>query len=1013
MSNSETTPPAGDQSSVVALPRGRRRGRRAPPPRDIVVVGAREHNLKGVDLTIPRDSLVVFTGVSGSGKSSLAFDTIYAEGQRRYVESLSAYARQFLEMMAKPDVDRIDGLSPAISIEQKTTSRNPRSTVATVTEVHDYMRLLWARVGVPHSPATGLPIESQTVSQMVDRILALPEGTRVLLLAPVVRDRKGEFRKEVAAWGREGYRRLRVDGIVYEVEEVPELDKRLKHDVEVVVDRLVVGEAVRARLSEGFEAALALADGVAYVEVLGEVAAAEPEGPKAKGDRGRLARGAASGGVAEAAPGRVVLSSRFACPVSGFTVESLEPKLFSFNQGLGACPACAGLGSHRRVDPLKVVPNPDLSLRRGAVAPFERDGVAYPRAIEALARHLRVSLDAPWHALPEAARHAVLRGTAPGDAVRGDTSGLPGFRGGGFVGVATWLEHRFEAADNSFTGRATKEAIEAFRSDYACQACDGTRLNPKALCVRVGGSDVGAVAKLAISDAATWFSDLEASLSGNDAKIARLILKEIRDRLRFLLDVGLDYLTLDRSSGTLSGGESQRIRLASQIGAGLAGVLYVLDEPSIGLHQRDNERLLGTLRRLVDLGNTVIVVEHDEDAILAADHVVDVGPGAGVEGGRVVAEGTARQVTRNRASLTGRYLSGELVVSPPRSRRPRVPGRELVVVGARGNNLRDLTVAFPLGLLTVVTGVSGGGKSTLVVDTLYKGVVTRLSRAVERPAPHDRIDGVDLLDKVIEIDQSPIGRTPRSNAATYVGAFDPIREWYAGLPEAKARGYAPGRFSFNVAGGRCEACRGAGVRVVEMHFLPDVEVTCEVCAGRRFEPETLKVTHKGHSISDVLDMPIAEALALFEAVPPIRDKLRTLVRVGLGYVRVGQPATTLSGGEAQRVKLAKELSRRSTGKTLYVLDEPTTGLHFHDVAKLLELLQELVDGGNSVLVIEHNLEVAAAADWIVDMGPEGGRGGGAVVAQGTPEEVVAAGVGCTAPYLAEVMIRRGAAQDAA
>ena len=988
------------------MPRPTRNAARKPTHDDrITVRGARVHNLKDVSLSLPRDSLVVFTGVSGSGKSSLAFDTIYAEGQRRYVESLSAYARQFLEMAGKPDVDGIDGLSPAISIEQKTTSKNPRSTVATVTEIHDYMRLLWARAGVPHSPATGLPIESQAVSQMVDRVVALPEGTRFLLLAPVVRERKGEFRKEIAAWRKDGYQRLRVDGVVYPIDEVPDLDRKLAHDIEVVVDRLAAGPSIATRLGEGFETALALSDGVAYVDVIGANADVEAKAPKAKGDRGKLARRVAG---ELAAPERIVLSSRFACPVSGFALEEVEPNLFSFNKPSGACPTCAGLGYHREFDAAKVVPDPDLPLA-DAVAPWRKDGhPEYGHTIRLVAKALGVDPDTRWKDLPARARKAVLDGTPAGVAVFGQVGRRAvGVRSDyGFQGVMGFLHDRYRHSENSFMGKAVKEDLDRFRTDEACAACAGMRLRPEALCVKVGARSIGDVSRLSVRDAAEWFSGVPAALDGNRREIAARILKEISDRLRFLLDVGLDYLTLDRESGSLSGGESQRIRLASQIGSGLTGVLYVLDEPSIGLHQRDNDRLLSTLRKLRDLRNTVIVVEHDEDAIMAADHVVDVGPGAGVEGGRVVSQGTPLQVMRDRASLTGRYLSGYLEVSPPRPRRRPDPARALRVVNARGNNLKGIDVSFPLGLMTVVAGVSGGGKSTLVLDTLYRAAARRLSGGIDLPAAHDAVEGLGLVDKVVDIDQSPIGRTPRSNPATYVGAFGPIRDWFTNLPEAKARGYKPGRFSFNVKGGRCEACEGDGVRTIAMHFLPDMQVTCEVCEGSRFGRETLEVLYRGHSIADVLAMPVSEAHDLFKAVPAIRDKLATLVQVGLGYVKVGQPATTLSGGEAQRVKLAKELSRRSTGKTLYVLDEPTTGLHFHDIRKLLELLQGLVDQGNTVVVIEHNLEVVAASDWVIDMGPEGGGGGGRVLAEGTPEEVAARGVGPTAPYLAQVLSRR-------
>ena len=928
--------------------------------RAIVVRGAREHNLKNVDLTIPRDKLVVFTGLSGSGKSSLAFDTIYAEGQRRYVELLSAYARQFLEMMQKPDVDQIDGLSPAIAIEQKTTSKNPRSTVGTVTEIHDYMRLLWARVGIPYSPATGLPIESQTVSQMVDRVLALPERARLYLLAPVVRGRKGEYRKEIADFMKRGFQRLKIDGQFYEIADAPALDKKLKHDIEVVVDRIVVRPDMAARLAESFETALELADGLAVVEFA----------DKAEG---------------ESEPRRIVFSSKFACPVSGFTIAEIEPRLFSFNNPFGACPVCGGLGSELKVDDLLVVPNPRLTLRQGAIAPWAKSSSPYYlQTLEALARHYKFRLDKPWSELPAEARRVILHGSGADEIRFAYDDGLRAYEvKKPFEGVVANLERRYRETESEWS----REEIQRYMTATPCEACHGFRLKPEALAVKIDGQHIGEVSLLSVKAAIVWAKGLPAKLDPKRNEIAGRILKEIVDRLTFLSDVGLDYLTLSRASGTLSGGESQRIRLASQIGSGLTGVLYVLDEPSIGLHQRDNARLLDTLRRLRGLGNTVIVVEHDEDAIWAADYVVDVGPGAGVHGGEIVAEGTPAEIAANPASLTGQFLSGERTVAIPSRRRAADPGRELTIVGARGNNLKDVTATIPLGLFTCVTGVSGGGKSTLVIDTLYKAAARSLNGASDPPAPHERIEGLDQIDKVIDIDQSPIGRTPRSNPATYTGAFTPIRDWFAGLPEAKARGYLPGRFSFNVKGGRCEACQGDGVIKIEMHFLPDVYVTCDVCKGKRYDRETLEVRYRDKSIADVLDMTVEEAADLFKAVPSIRDKMETLKRVGLGYVKVGQQATTLSGGEAQRVKLAKELSRRSTGRTLYILDEPTTGLHFHDVAQLLDVLHELVDQGNTMIVIEHNLEVVKTADWIVDMGPEGGDAGGEVVAQGTPEQI--------------------------
>jgi excinuclease ABC subunit A len=947
--------------------------------RVISVRGAREHNLKNVDLTIPRDRFVVFTGLSGSGKSSLAFDTIYAEGQRRYVESLSAYARQFLEMMQKPDVDQIDGLSPAISIEQKTTSKNPRSTVGTVTEIHDYMRLLWARVGIPYSPATGLPIESQTISQMVDIVMALPEKTRLFVLAPVVRGRKGEYRKELAEWLKKGFQRVKIDGAFHEIADAPSLDKKIKHDIDVVVDRVVVKSDLAARLSESLETALQLADGIAVVEFA-----------DATDEAG--------------APRRIVFSEKFACPVSGFTIPEVEPRLFSFNNPFGACPTCGGIGHEMKIDGALIVPDHRLSLKQGAIAPWAKStSPYYGQTLNALAKHFGFSLTKPWTDLPESARSIILFGSGKESVRFSYDDGLRSYEvNKPFEGVITNLERRFKETDSDWA----REEIGRFMSETPCHACNGYRLKPEALAVKVAGRHIGEVSMLSVKSASDWYADLPAQLSAKQNEIAGRILKEIRERLRFLMDVGLEYLTLSRASGTLSGGESQRIRLASQIGSGLTGVLYVLDEPSIGLHQRDNERLLGTLKRLRDLGNTVLVVEHDEDAILQCDYVVDVGPGAGIHGGQIIAQGTPNDIMANPASLTGKYLTGAMTVPVPAKRRKVAKSRSLKIVGARGNNLKNVTVDVPLGLFTCITGVSGGGKSTLVIDTLHKAAARRLNGAVENPAPHDHIEGLELLDKVIDIDQSPIGRTPRSNPATYTGAFTPIREWFAGLPEAKARGYQPGRFSFNVKGGRCEACQGDGVIKIEMHFLPDVYVTCDVCKGKRYDRETLEVKYRGKSIADVLDSTVEEARELFKAVPAIRDKMETLTRVGLNYVKVGQQATTLSGGEAQRVKLSKELSKRSTGRTLYILDEPTTGLHFHDVAKLMEVLHELVDQGNTVVVIEHNLEVVKTADWVIDMGPEGGDGGGEVVATGTPEEIARAARSHTGRFLKEVLARR-------
>jgi excinuclease ABC subunit A len=960
----------------------------------ISVRGAREHNLKNIDVDLPRDSLIVITGLSGSGKSSLAFDTIYAEGQRRYVESLSAYARQFLEMMQKPDVDQIDGLSPAISIEQKTTSRNPRSTVGTVTEIYDYMRLLFARVGIPYSPATGLPIESQTVSQMVDRILALDEGTRLYILAPIVRGRKGEYRKELAELMKKGFQRVKVDGELYEIADVPALDKKYKHDIDVVVDRVVVRDDIAARLADSLETCLKLSDGLAVAEFADKpLPASETAADSANKSKNETHE-------------RVVFSEKFACPVSGFTIPEIEPRLFSFNNPFGACPSCDGLGTEQGIDPDMVVPDPSLTLRGGAIAPWSKStnpSPYYAQTLEALGKHYGFKLSDRWCDVSEEGRNAVLRGTGKQEIEFSYDDGMRTYKTRKtFEGVIGNLERRWRETDSSWM----REEIEKFMSSSPCQTCGGYRLKPEALAVKIGGRHIGEVTEQSIRGAAKWFISLPESLNDKQNEIATRILKEIRERLKFLNDVGLDYLTLSRNSGTLSGGESQRIRLASQIGSGLTGVLYVLDEPSIGLHQRDNARLLDTLHHLRDLGNTVIVVEHDEDAILTADYLLDIGPTAGIHGGKVVAQGTPGEVMANPSSLTGKYLTGEMAIPMPAERRKGKKGKRIRVSGAHGNNLQDVTAEIPLGTFTCVTGVSGGGKSTFLIETLYKAAARRLNGAREVPAPHKSIEGLEFLDKVIDIDQSPIGRTPRSNPATYTGAFTPIRDWYAGLPEAKARGYQPGRFSFNVKGGRCEACQGDGVIKIEMHFLPDVYVTCDVCHGKRYNRETLEVQFKGKSIADVLDMTVEEAADFFAAVPSVRDKMETLKRVGLGYIHVGQQATTLSGGEAQRIKLAKELSKRATGRTLYILDEPTTGLHFHDVAKLLEVLHELVDQGNTVIVIEHNLEVIKTADWILDLGPEGGDGGGELVASGTPEDIVEVEASYTGQFLKELLERR-------
>lgn len=940
---------------------------------EISIQGAREHNLKDVSVTMPRDKLIVITGLSGSGKSSLAFDTIYAEGQRRYVESLSAYARQFLELMQKPDVDQIEGLSPAISIEQKTTSKNPRSTVGTVTEIYDYMRLLWARVGIPYSPATGKPIESQSASQMVDRIMTIGEGTKLYLLSPIVRGRKGEYKKELQDFARQGFQRVRIDGEFYEMDDLPTLNKKVKHDIDIVIDRLVVKEEMGNRLADSVETGLRISDGLLVAL-------------NAKTDEETL------------------FSEKFACPVSGFTIAEIEPRMFSFNNPHGACPTCDGLGVDTRFDPDLVVPDHSKSLGEGAVVPWSKSFAPYyMQALETVVKAYDQDMKTPWRDLNEDTRKAILYGTDfpltfhYKDKNREFQSTKP------FEGVINSLRRRMIETDS----QRIRDELAEFQSESPCKACDGYRLKEETRAIKILGKHIGEVTELSIEDAHQWFEELPQNLSEQQNEIAHRILKEIQERLTFLRNVGLDYLTMNRKSGTLSGGESQRIRLASQIGSGLTGVLYVLDEPSIGLHQRDNNRLLETLTRLRDLGNTVIVVEHDEDAIRSADHVIDMGPGAGIHGGTVVAEGTPKQILGNKDSITGQYLKGTRKIDVPAERRtPKKDKKKTLsidIVGARGNNLKDVDVSYPLGVFTCVTGVSGSGKSTLTLETLYKAAARALNRAKDTPAPHDEIKGLEHLDKIIDIDQSPIGRTPRSNPATYTGAFGPIRDWFAGLPEAKARGYGPGRFSFNVKGGRCEHCQGDGVIKIEMHFLPDVYVTCEHCQGKRYNRETLEVKYKGKSISDVLDMSIEEAAEFFSAVPTISNKLETLKSVGLDYIKLGQPATTLSGGEAQRVKLSKELSKRATGKTLYILDEPTTGLHFEDVKKLLEVLHRLVDQGNTVIVIEHNLDVIKTADHIIDIGPEGGNGGGMIVAKGTPEDVAQVKESYTGQFLKDML----------
>jgi len=948
----------------------------------IEVRGAREHNLKSIDVDIPRDRLVVITGLSGSGKSSLAFDTIYAEGQRRYVESLSAYARQFLDMMEKPDVDHIAGLSPAISIEQKTTSKNPRSTVGTVTEIYDYLRLLFARAGTPYSPATGQPIEAQQVQDMVDRVMAMEEGTRAYLLAPIVRDRKGEYRKEFLELRKQGFQRVKVDGQFHELDAPPTLDKKFRHDIDVVVDRIVVKEGLETRLADSFRTALDLADGIAILETAPREEEGEPE--------------------------RITFSENFACPVSGFTIPEIEPRLFSFNAPFGACPDCGGLGHELFFDPNLVVPDVTLPVTDGALAPWRKGKSPYfTQTIEAIARHYDFDKAARWKDLPAHVQQVFLYGSGEDEIpFRYDEGGRIYQVTRSFEGVIPNMERRYRETDSAWI----REEFERYQNNRPCGTCHGYRLREEALAVKIGGLHVGQVVEMSIREAFGWCEAVPANLSAQKNEIARAILKEIRERLGFLNNVGLEYLTLSRNAGTLSGGESQRIRLASQIGSGLTGVLYVLDEPSIGLHQRDNDRLLGTLKNLRDQGNTVIVVEHDEEAIREADYVFDIGPGAGVHGGRVVAKGTPEEIAADPASITGQYLSGTREIAVPAERRAG-NGKMLTVVKATGNNLRGVTAEFPLGKFVCVTGVSGGGKSTLTIETLFKTASMRLNGARQTPAPCETIKGLEHLDKVIDIDQRPIGRTPRSNPATYTGAFTPIRDWFAGLPEAKARGYKPGRFSFNVKGGRCEACQGDGVIKIEMHFLPDVYVTCETCKGARYNRETLEIRFKGKSIADVLDMTVEDAQEFFKAVPAIREKMDALVRVGLGYIKVGQQATTLSGGEAQRVKLSRELAKRSTGRTLYILDEPTTGLHFEDVKKLLEVLHELVESGNTVVVIEHNLDVIKTADHIIDIGPEGGDGGGQIVAEGTPEEVAEVERSHTGRYLRPMLNARKVAAE--
>jgi len=939
----------------------------------IRIRGARTHNLKNIDLDLPRDQLIVITGLSGSGKSSLAFDTIYAEGQRRYVESLSAYARQFLSVMEKPDLDTIEGLSPAISIEQKSTSHNPRSTVGTITEIYDYLRLLYARVGLPRCPDHGYPLEAQTVSQMVDQVLALGNdektaGHRWMLLAPVIRERKGEHAQVFEQLRAQGFVRVRVDGVLHEIDAVPPLALRQKHTIEAVIDRFKVREDLKQRLAESFETALKLGDGMATVQSIDDEDA-EP----------------------------LLFSSKYSCPVCEYALPELEPRLFSFNSPVGACPGCDGLGVSQFFDPARVVVHPELSLAAGAVRGWDRRNAYYFQLIQSLAKHFGFSVDTPWNELTEASRQAVLFGSGK-DTITFSyitDSGGRTQRKHRFEGILPNLERRYRETESA----AVREELSKYISERPCPDCGGARLNAAARNVFVADRPLPELVVLPIDEALAFFGSMQ--LPGWRGEIAAKIVKEIRERLTFLVDVGLDYLTLERKADTLSGGEAQRIRLASQIGAGLVGVMYVLDEPSIGLHQRDNERLLGTLTRLRDLGNTVIVVEHDEDAIRLADHIVDIGPGAGVHGGEVVAEGSYADVLEAPRSLTGQYLSGKRRIEVPKHRHKGNAKMQLKLLGASGNNLKDVDLSISAGLFTAITGVSGSGKSTLINDTLYKLAANEINGASHKPAPHRGVKGLDLFDKVVDIDQSPIGRTPRSNPATYTGLFTPLRELFAQVPEARARGYSPGRFSFNVRGGRCEACQGDGLIKVEMHFLPDVYVPCDVCGGKRYNRETLEILYKGYSIHDVLEMTVEDALKLFEPVPGIARKLETLLDVGLSYIKLGQPATTLSGGEAQRVKLSKELSRRDTGRTLYILDEPTTGLHFHDIEHLLAVLHKLRDDGNTIVVIEHNLDVIKTADWVVDLGPEGGHRGGMVIAEGTPEDLAKMAQSYTGQFLAK------------
>jgi len=946
----------------------------------IIIKGAKEHNLKNISLEIPKDKFIVITGLSGSGKSSLAFDTIYAEGQRRYVESLSAYARQFLDKMKKPKVDLIEGLSPAISIEQKNTSKNPRSTVATVTEIYDYMRVLFARAGTPYSPFTGKPIKSQSVAEIVDKIKNLPKKNTIYLLSPIVRGRKGEYKKEISSYKRRGFQRIKVDGEYYNIDKFPELNKKIKHDISIVIDRIIINSDLGNRLAEGVETALNLSDGLLFVEYENETL------PK----KYRKIE-------------KITFSSKFACPESGFTIEEIEPRLFSFNSPYGACEECEGIGVNLNVDPNLVVPNNKKTLAEGAIEPWAKSTTLYyAQTLASLSKHYKFSLDEPWKKLTKEIKNIILFGSDDDEIKFSYDDGYEKYSTKKtFEGVVNNLERRFLETESDWK----REEISQYQSESDCEKCKGMRLKDEALCVKIDKLNISQVTKKSISEAKKWFSSLNEKLDEKEKKIAQHILKEINERLDFLLNVGLDYLTLSRESGTLSGGESQRIRLASQIGSGLTGVIYVLDEPSIGLHQKDNIKLINALKRLRDLGNTVIVVEHDTETMESADHIIDLGPEAGVGGGNVVAQGEISTIMNNENSITGSYLSKKKIIPIPNKRRLAKNGRYLEILGATGNNLKSVNLKIPLGTFTCITGVSGSGKSTLIVNTLYNALNLMLNNNKSRklPKPFKNYKGVEQIDKIIDIDQSPIGRTPRSNPATYTGAFGPIRDWFTGLPESKARGYKVGRFSFNVKGGRCESCEGDGVITYEMHFLPDVYIACDVCKGSRYNRETLEIKYKNKNIADVLNMTVDEGCVFFENIPAVRYKLLTLKKVGLGYIKIGQQATTLSGGEAQRIKLAKELSKRSTGRTMYILDEPTTGLHAHDIKKLLEILQTFVIQGNTVVVIEHNLDVIKTADWIIDMGPDGGINGGHIIAEGNPEKITEINGSYTGNFLKNII----------